>query len=94
MPLLACTIQRKESILCAHRGVCMYVCVACGCVDMCIHIHLCQCIQNGGYKSTSISTCSNNHTSTIEQLCHCNCSLFAEGLARGQVPVLVKYSKC
>ena len=51
MSLMARTIQRKESILCAHGGVCsvgvcavavceyMHVClcVACGCMDMCTY---------------------------------------------------------
>ena len=62
MPHLARSIERKESILCAHGGVCACV----GVVVVCEYIqHLCQCIQNGAYKSTC--KCISNHTSAIEQ---------------------------
>ena len=66
--------------------VCEYmrVCVLHVGVWICVHIHLCQCIQNGGYKSTSTKTCISNHTSAIENS-FANCSLFGEGLARGHV---------
>ena len=63
--LLACIIERRASILRAH-GVCVHVCVWWLCVNvcmyvcelhvgvcLCVHTHLCKCIQNGGYKSTS-----------------------------------------
>ena len=78
MPLLARTIQRKVSILHAHAWcVCACVCVVVMCeymhacvlhVDVwtCVHIHLCKCIQNGGYKFTR--TCISNHISAIEQV--------------------------
>ena len=71
-------------------NICMYVCVLH--VGVWICIHLCQCIQNGRYKSTSTKTCISNHTSAVEQFG--NCSLFGEGLARGHIPVFKKYSKC
>ena len=35
MPLVACIMQRKESILCAYGGVCMCMCV-CVCVCVCV----------------------------------------------------------
>ena len=47
---------------CVH--VCL--CVACGCVDMCTH--LCQCIQNGGYKPTSLQVCTSTCISVITQV--------------------------
>ena len=66
MIVLACNIQRKESILCAHIVLCVCVCInihayllhewVCGCVYTCISvcIHVCKCLPNGGYKSTII----------------------------------------
>ena len=63
MPLLACNIERKESILCAHGGVCGHM----GVWWLYVHTHqcvnLCQCHQNSGNKSTSVCTCISNHTS-------------------------------
>ena len=66
MPLAARTIERKDSILRAHGGVC--VCVCGGCVNicmyvcalyvgvwLCVHIHLCQCIQNNGQVQGHVS---------------------------------------
>ena len=65
-------------------NICMYFCVVCGYV----YIYICVSIliQNGGCESTSTRTCISNHTSSFG-----NCSLFGKGLARGQVPLFVKY---
>ena len=109
-------------------------------------MHLCQCYQNSGYKSTSVCTCISSHTSAIKHAtylaiahyflymftvdkcdvtvtyvyiglksnnmahtslhapfstldigrCSHNetCRTVGEGHARGQVPVLVRYTKC
>ena len=72
MSLLACNMKRTVSILHAHGRVCACVCDVYvnihGCVVVCtcelVCAFMCQCPQNGGYKSTGILTCISNHTST------------------------------
>ena len=46
MPLLACIRERKESILHAHGGVCMHVCVWWLCV-MCVACVCVMCVACG-----------------------------------------------
>ena len=58
-------------VLCAWMY--MYICVlyvhvcvvVCTCALVCAF--MCECLPNGGYKSTNILTCTSNHTSTKQR---------------------------
>ena len=60
MTLLACTIERKEPILCAHGDVCM-------CVLLCAHMH-CAIISVSSFRMLDTSLQVYVHVLVITQL--------------------------